>query len=98
MSWRAISSDASRLVLSAVSSILCSRVALPELTSIGDQRLGLVDDEIAARPQHHVRAEHRVQLPLDLEAGEERLGLLVGLTTFLAWLGISMRMKSFASR
>ena len=33
-SWRAISSAASRLVLSAVSSILCSRVALPELTSM----------------------------------------------------------------
>ena len=33
-SWRAISSAASRLVLSAVSSILCSRVERPELMSI----------------------------------------------------------------
>ena len=33
-SWRAISSDASRLVLSAVSSMENSRVALPELTSM----------------------------------------------------------------
>ncbi len=43
----------------------------------GDQRLGLVDDEVAARAQRHVGAEHRVQLPLDLVAGEQRLGLLV---------------------
>jgi hypothetical protein len=43
------SSAASRLVWSAVSSILCSRVERPEFTSIGDQRLGLVDDDVAAR-------------------------------------------------
>ena len=43
----------------------------------GDQRFRLVDDEIAARAQRHVRAEHGVQLPLDLEAREERLRLLV---------------------
>ena len=34
LSWRAISSAASRLVLSAVSSIVRSLVARPELTSI----------------------------------------------------------------
>ncbi len=43
----------------------------------GDQRLGLVDDQVAARAQRHVRAEHGVQLPLDLEAREQRLGLLI---------------------
>ena len=43
----------------------------------GDQRLGLVDDEIAARAQRHVRAEHGVELPLDLEAGEKRLGIVI---------------------
>ena len=43
----------------------------------GDERFGLVDDEVAARAQRHVRAEHGVELPLDLEAREQRLGLLV---------------------
>ena len=43
----------------------------------GDQRLGLVDHQIAARAQRHVRAEHRVQLPLDLEPREQRLRLAV---------------------
>ena len=62
----------------------------------GDQRFGLVDDEVAARAQRHVRAEHGVELPLDLVAREERLGVLIG-WTFLAWLGMSMRMKSLAS-
>ena len=44
----------------------------------GDQRFRLVDDEVAARAQRHVRAEHGVQLPLDLEAREERFRLLIG--------------------
>ena len=42
----------------------------------GDQRLGLVDDEVAARAQRHVGAEHGVQLPLDIVAREQRLGVL----------------------
>ena len=34
----------------------------------GDERLGLIDDDVAARAQRHVRAEHRVELPLDLDS------------------------------
>src|SRR5690606_6495263 len=48
---------------------------LPRVHVDGDKRLGLVDHEIAARAQRHVRAEHRIELALDLEAREERLGL-----------------------
>ena len=44
-----------------------------------DERLGLIDDDIAARSQHDLRREHRRELPLDLKADEDRLGLLVGL-------------------
>ena len=43
----------------------------------GDQRLGLVDDQIAARLQVHIGAEHGIELPLDLVAGEQRLGVLI---------------------
>ena len=45
----------------------------------GDERLGLIDDDIAAGPEHHLRREHRRELPLHLKADEDRLGLLVGL-------------------
>ena len=42
-----------------------------------DQRFGLVDHQIAAGAQVDVRAEHGVQLPLDLEAVKQRLRLLI---------------------
>ena len=45
----------------------------------GDERLGLVDDDIAAGLEHHLRREHRRELTLDLKADEDRLRLLVGL-------------------
>ncbi len=38
-----------------------------------DQRLGLVDHDVAAGAQLHDRREHRVELALDAVAGEERL-------------------------
>ncbi len=38
-----------------------------------DQRLGLVDDQITAGAQRHGRRQHRVELRLDLVAGEQRL-------------------------
>ena len=38
-----------------------------------DQRLGLVDHQIAARPQLHRRLQHAVELRLDLVTGEQRL-------------------------
>ena len=44
-----------------------------------NQRLGLVDDEVAARRQRHRGREQRVELALHLEAGEQRPGVLVGL-------------------
>ncbi len=47
-SWRATSSAASRLVRSAVSSMPRSRVAAAGVHVDGDQRLGLVDHQIAA--------------------------------------------------
>ena len=40
----------------------------------GDQRLGLVDDDVAARLQLHGRLVHRVQLLLGAEAAEQRHG------------------------
>ena len=57
-SWRATSSAASRLVLSAVSSILCSRVERPGVHVDRDQRLGLVDDDVAAGFQRHLTFEN----------------------------------------
>ena len=57
---------------------LLDRVLARRLAGVdvdGDESLGLVDDDIAARGKSHERAEHGVQLPLDLEAGEQRLGL-----------------------
>ena len=45
----------------------------------GDQRFGLVDDDVAARLQgHHVR-EHGIELLLDAELGKDRLRLTPGL-------------------
>ena len=38
-----------------------------------DQRLGLVDDDVAARLQRHLIGEHRVELRLDAGLGEHRL-------------------------
>ena len=45
----------------------------------GDERLGLIDDDIAAGPQHDLRREHRRELALHLIADEDRLRLLVRL-------------------
>ena len=42
----------------------------------GDQRLGRVDDDVAARLQRHLRREHRVELSLDRIAREQRLAVL----------------------
>ena len=39
----------------------------------GDQRFGLVDDDVAAGSQLHDRREHGVELALDAVAREERL-------------------------
>ena len=44
-----------------------------------DQRLGLVDHDVAAGAQLHGRREHRVELALDAVAGEDRLGVDVEL-------------------
>ncbi|ODN69771.1 hypothetical protein A6302_02893 [Methylobrevis pamukkalensis] len=44
-----------------------------------DQRLGLVDDDVAARAQGHLRREHRVELRLHRVAREDRRGVAVGL-------------------
>src|SRR6202040_3619418 len=68
-SWRETSSEASRLVLSAVSSMWCSRVA----------RLGLVEHDVAAGAQLHDRREHGIELALDPVFGQDRLAVLVGL-------------------
>src|SRR5262249_36011924 len=43
----------------------------------GDQRLGLVYDKVAARSERNVRAEHGIELPLDLVAGEQWFGRFV---------------------
>ncbi len=43
----------------------------------GDQRLGLVDDQVAAGLEGHVRVEHGVELALDAVLGEQRLGILM---------------------
>ena len=45
----------------------------------GDQRLGLIDHDIAARPQHDLRREHGPELPFHLVADEDRLRFFVGL-------------------
>ena len=47
-----------------------------------DQRLGLVDHDVAAGAQLHGRREHRIELALDPVAGEDRLAVLVGLHVF----------------
>ena len=43
-----------------------------------DQRLGLVDDDVAARLQRDLIGEHRVELRLDAGLGEHRLGVAIG--------------------
>ena len=43
----------------------------------GDQRLGNVDDDVAAGLELHGRVEHRAEVALDLEAREQRQGLIV---------------------
>ena len=45
----------------------------------GDQRLGLVDDDVAARLQRHLVGEHRVELRFDAGLGEHRLRVAIGL-------------------
>ena len=44
-----------------------------------DQRLGLVDDDVAAGLQRHLRLQHAVELRLDAEAREDRRRLAIGL-------------------
>ena len=78
-SWRATSSDASTLVLSAVSSMWCSRVERPELTSIATSASVWLMHDVAAGAQLHGRREHRVELALDAVAREDRLRVLVEL-------------------
>ena len=43
----------------------------------GDQRFGLVDDDIAARLQRDLVGEHRVELGFDARLGEHRLGVAI---------------------
>ncbi len=78
-SWRAISSAASRLVLErgVLDVVLAGRAAGVDVDR--DQRLGLVDDDVAAGLQRHLGREHRVELRLDAVAREERLRVAVGL-------------------
>ena len=59
--------------------MLCSRVERPGIDVDRDQRLGLVDDEIAAGTQRHLRREHRVELGLDAAPREQGLAVAVGL-------------------
>ena len=44
-----------------------------------DQRLGLVDDDVAARLQRHLVGEHRVELRFDAGLGEDRRGVAIEL-------------------
>ena len=50
----------------------------PRVDVDGDQRLGLVDDDVAARLQRHLVGEHRVELRFDARLGEHRLAVAVG--------------------
>ena len=43
----------------------------------GDERLGLIDDDVTAGAQRHHGVEHGAQLPLDAEAREQWLGCIV---------------------
>ena len=63
-----------------------------------DQRLGLVDDDVAARFQRHGGREHRIELGFDMHALEQRNGVVVVLDVAAHGVGISMRMKSLALR
>ena len=76
-SCRATSSAASRLVLSAVSSMWCSRVERAGVDVDRHQRLGLVDHDVAAGAQLHGRREHRVELALDAHPREQRLAVAI---------------------
>ena len=78
-SWRAISSAASRLVLSAVSSMLRSRVERPELTSIAVSA-SVVWITIEAPERSWITGWwRRVELLLDAVAVEQRQLVLVRL-------------------
>ena len=63
----------------------------------GNQRFSLIDDDIPTGFERHMRAEHRIELPLDLDSAQTTPPDRVKWITFLAWLGIIMRMKSCAS-
>ena len=95
-SWRATSSTASQVGAQRrfLDAALARRAARVDVDR--DQRLGLVDHQIAAGAQLHGGRQHRVELGLDLVAGEQRLRSRQS-CTFLTWLGISMRMKSRAA-
>ena len=51
----------------------------PGIDVDGDQRLGLVEHDVAARLELHHRREHGVELALDPVAGEDRQRVAVGL-------------------
>src|SRR5258706_8390558 len=51
----------------------------PRVHVDGDKCLGLIENDVTAGTQRHDRAEHLVQLTLDLVFYKERLGLLVEL-------------------
>ncbi len=83
-------------VLSAVSSMWCSRVGAAGVHVDGDQGLGRVDDDVAAALELDDGREHRVELMLHAILGEDRLRLAIG-NDILRMAGMSMRMKSRAS-
>ena len=70
--WRTISLTASRLVLSTVSSRLLLADEAAGVDVDRDQRLGLVDDEVAARLEPDLALERVLDLRLDAESLEER--------------------------
>ncbi len=45
----------------------------------GNQSFGLVDDDVAARLQSHLRLQHAIELCFDAGAGEDRMHVAIGL-------------------
>ena len=78
-SWRAISSAASQFVLNAVVSMSRALGRARRVDVDGDQRLGVVDHDGAARRQRHLPRVRGLDLVLDLEAREQRDVVLVEL-------------------
>ena len=69
-SWRAISSAASRLVCRIVFSTSRPPLLRPVFTSIGDERLGFVDDDVAAALQPDLAMKSVVDLLLHAEVSK----------------------------